>query len=57
MVDKFMALADEYGWDKEQADRDAHKEFYANLSDGTILELLRSGESITDYVEYVSMYD
>lgn len=57
MVDKFMALADEYGWDKEQARRDAKKEFYDNLSDGTILELLRNGESIEDYVEYVSIYD
>lgn len=57
MVDKFMALADKHGWDKEQARRDAEKEFYDNLPDGTILELLRNGESITDYVEYVSMYD
>lgn len=57
MFEKFMALADEYGWDKEQARRDAEKEFYENLADGTILEFLRSGESIADYVEYVSMYD
>lgn len=57
MVDKFMALADKHGWDKGQARRDAEKEFYDNLSDGTILELLRNGESITDYVEYVSIYD
>lgn len=57
MVDKFMELADEYGWEKEQARRDAEKEFYDNLSNGTIIELLRNGESITDYVEYVSIYD
>lgn len=57
MVDKFMELADEYGWEKEQARRDAEKEFYDNLADGTIIELLRNGESITDYVEYVSIYD
>lgn len=56
MVAEFMRLAAEHGWDMKQAEIDAKTEFYENTPDEAIRNILRNGESIADYVEYVSIY-
>ena len=56
MFEKYMALADKYGWDKADSEVAARREFYDNTADAAILKMLKRGESLDEYVEFVSIY-
>lgn len=56
MVAIYLDHAKKHNWNMEIAKRDAQSEFYDNLTDTEVIDILKSGQSISSYVEFVCIY-